>query len=376
MLRTFADCKTKAAFLAALGITEGPDLDEVGKILQTAHGAGAHAKRNVQEILFSLLATLVGLGITPDPVDEKTMWKNCAITAQQVIETFPLKESTRTGIFAHTPGNTWPDGFLEFVTTRANVDPSDKWCKDNGLNDASNDLKKLAFYGSKLLTTFKDTKQFINNHLNPIWAMLPDKIPSGVTQSTLVNWVRQQVWPVEAEVLARAWVYQDVTRRNKAAGITTKFNMNDHMTLLHDNIASRMFSDSWFPQCWLSFICFGQPSGDCRPCFMSGSVALAKNIQSLGAIRELGGLARQARRQIDGLVDADLTTPKRQKMNSPAEPGVVKQVNVNHNFTNTLDKYNVAKARYDLLKEIGSPEEIENAKRALLAEMDAIAPPK
>jgi hypothetical protein len=61
-------------------------------------------------------------------------------------------------------------------------------------------------------------------------------------------------------------------------------------------------------------------------------------------------------------------------MNSPAEPGVVKQVNVN--VTNTLDKYNVAKARYDLLKEIGSPEEIENAKRALLAEMDAIAPPK
>lgn len=305
------------------------------------------------------------------------MWKNCAISAQQVITTFPLKEATRTGIFAHTPGNTWPDGFLEFVTIRSNAVPSDKWCKDNSLNDAANEVKKLAFYGSKLLTIFKDTKQFINNHLNPIWGMLPDKIPSGVTLSTLHNWARQQVWPVEAEVLARAWVYQDVTRRNKAAGITTKFYMNDHIPLLNDNIASRIFPDSWFPQCWLSFIYFGQPSGDCRPCLMSGSVALAKNIQSLGAIRELGGLGRQARRQIDGLVDADLTTPKRQKMNSPAEPGVVKQVHVNFgNLTTAMDKYNVAKARYEMLKEIGSPEEIENAKRALLAEMDAIAPPR
>ena len=53
---------------------------KVGKILQTAHGTGgAIAKRNVNEIFFSLLATLVGLGITPDTVDEKTMWKNCAI---------------------------------------------------------------------------------------------------------------------------------------------------------------------------------------------------------------------------------------------------------------------------------------------------------
>ena len=131
---------------------------------------------------------------------------------------------------------------------------------------------------------------------------------------------------------------------------------------------------------------FGQPSGDCRPCFMSGSVALAKNIQSLGAIRELGSLGRQARRQIDGLVDADLTTPKRQEMNSPAEPGVVKQVHVNFGNLTTcntsttvttvtaMDKYNVAKARYEILKEIGSPEEIEHAERALLSEMDAIAP--
>ena len=57
MLRTFANCKTKADFLAALGITEGPDLDEVGKILQTAHGTGgAIAKRNVNERNLFLVA--------------------------------------------------------------------------------------------------------------------------------------------------------------------------------------------------------------------------------------------------------------------------------------------------------------------------------
>ena len=47
MLRTFANCKTKADFLAALGITEGPDLDEVGKILQTAHGIGGAIAGNI-----------------------------------------------------------------------------------------------------------------------------------------------------------------------------------------------------------------------------------------------------------------------------------------------------------------------------------------
>ena len=43
-------------------------------------------------------------------------------------------------------------------------------------------------------------------------------------------------------------------------------------------------------------------------------------------------------------------------------------------MTNLMDKVTAAKMRWELLKNIGSPEEIDNARRALLAEIKAVAP--
>ena len=105
--RSLANCKTIDEFLAALGIEQGPDLDEVSKILQGLHNlAGKKDKKQVYEVFFALLATIVGLGISAKHVDEKTMNKDYAIAALDIMRNFHMKGTTITGIFASTPGNT------------------------------------------------------------------------------------------------------------------------------------------------------------------------------------------------------------------------------------------------------------------------------
>ena len=324
-------------------------MDEVSKILQGLHNlAGKKDKKQVYEVFFALLATIVGLGISAKHVDEKTMNKDYAIAALDVMRNFHTKGTTITGIFARTPGNTWPDGFQEFLTARSNETPTTKWCADNNVANLPPDVHKLCFYGSKLLTCYKDTKQFINNTPNPAWGLLPKIIPSGVLKSSLYNWVRKSVWPTEATELAKASVRQKVARQMKSTGSTAKFNMSDHTEELATDIASRTFKDTWFPQCWLCFIYYGLPSNDPRPCFISGSVALAKTTETLTAIRDIGAFSRDTRRKIDSVVDS-LETPKRQKISSPVESGVVKQVQVNFgSITNVMDKVTAAKMRWEL----------------------------
>ena len=154
--------------------------------------------------------------------------------------------------------------------------------------------------------------------------------------------------PIEATELAKASVRQKVARQMKSTGSTAKFNMSDHTEELATDIASRTFKDTWFPQCWLCFIYYGLPSNDPRPCFISGSVALAKTTETLVAIRDIGAFSRDTRRKIDSVVDS-LETPKRQKISSPVESGVVKQVQVNFgSITNVMDKVTAAKMRWEL----------------------------
>ena len=79
-------------------------------------------------------------------------------------------------------------------------------------------------------------------------------------------------------------------------------------------------------------------------------MALAKTTETLVAIRDIGAFSRDTRRKIDSVVDS-LETPKRQKISSPVESGVVKQVQVNFGSittTNVMDKVTAAKMRWEL----------------------------
>jgi len=96
--RSFASCKTKDDYLKAFGIPEGPDKDEMCKLidgLNPSTSAG-HASSNnkIHACLFSLLATLTGLGVTNGPVTESELWRQYAIGSAHVMANFHTKEST------------------------------------------------------------------------------------------------------------------------------------------------------------------------------------------------------------------------------------------------------------------------------------------
>ena len=80
--RSFADCKTKADFLLALGIVEGPEMDETEKVL-AKHDLGKREKNERNAIFFSLLSTVVGLGVTTNATIENEMFLLFATGAQQ-----------------------------------------------------------------------------------------------------------------------------------------------------------------------------------------------------------------------------------------------------------------------------------------------------
>ena len=71
--RTFADCKTKADFLLALGIVEGPEMDETEKVLAKRE-LGKRDQNERNAIFFSLLSTVVGLGVTTNATTENEMF--------------------------------------------------------------------------------------------------------------------------------------------------------------------------------------------------------------------------------------------------------------------------------------------------------------
>jgi len=388
--RSFAGCKTKDDYLKAFGIPEGPDKDEMCKLTDGLNPStsAVHASSNnkIHACLFSLLATLTGLGVTNAAVTETELWRQFAIGASHVMANFHTKESTINGIFQNLPDNTWPTGFAEYVTKLSQMQPSALWCTQNSASTLIPTAQQLLFYGSKLSQAFKDNKTGINNTLNQLWNCLPAITPSGLTNSTKFNWVRKQAWPTEALIVAKASVRQIIGRemlRRKNEGLpTTKFNMNDHADLLATEMGKREYKDTWFPTCWLSFIYYGLPSGDSRACFISGSVALARTNTSLLINRNISGLGKEARRAIDSLQEPTTpVTPKRQKT-SPGES--TKQVQVTFSTvksTNSMDSLNAAKMRIDalkmkvdLLQQLGCPqEEIRRANMDLLAALDTLS---
>ena len=181
--------------MRALGIAEGPDMDEVSKVLMQKN-LGKREQNARNEIFFCLLGTIVGLNITNNATNENDMSLLFATGAHEAMQSYILKEYTTSVVFYSTENNAWPPSFVEFLSVRQAEEPSAKWCSDKGIADKTDSVKKLHYYGHRLLTSFKGCKTYISNVLNPIWNLLPT---SGVLQSSLFNWTRSKAIMINSQ---------------------------------------------------------------------------------------------------------------------------------------------------------------------------------
>lgn len=341
-------------------------MDETEKVLAKRE-LGKRDQNERNAIFFSLLSTVVGLGVTTNATTENEMFLLFATGATQAMESFHLKEYTTTVIFASTDHNTWPPGFVDFLSMKQADAPSDKWCVDRGIAEKSDNVKKLHYYGHRLLTSFKAAKTYICNVLNPIWNLLPAIVPSGVLQSTLFDWLRSRAWPSEATEMVKNTIRQ----KHKRMYPNAKYNQDNYAEEIADGISKCIFSPLWFPEHWLVFIYYGLPSKTPYPQFISGSVAIAKQVSELGSLRAISGIGKKVRRANDE-VENETRSPSTSKKSkgSDSEPSAKHHTHT-HTVTTSTDKVSLYKMKIDTLVALGaSAEKITEARLQLLEELE------
>lgn len=241
-------CKTPEAFLTILGVELVAESDEILLILDVYKD-----KKDKEKFPFfyNFVACLTALGISPNATTEQGLWELYGTGALEVLQNYPKKEHTRRVIFRNLHNKTWPEGFVEYMTQKYGEVPSADWCAKQRITDYSEERKKQIYFGSKMHTAFQTIKRHINNVLNPIWNTLPEVIPSGVTKSTLLYWLRSKAWPTEALELAKGSIRQKRFKQLKS----TKLEDFAEEVTIHAN--KRMFKPVWFPDSWLVFVYLG-----------------------------------------------------------------------------------------------------------------------
>jgi hypothetical protein len=226
------------------------------KVVNSAKGTKKE-RDIVFSIFFSFLSSLAGMNMTTtSTMASVEIFEQFGIAALNALQNAPNKEELRCSIFRSFPEKTWPSGFIEYVTSMHAMDPSPSWCAEKIISLYSGERQRLVFLGYKVRSAFDQTRRTINNQLNPIWNALPKTIPSGVSKSSLLLWVRKKHWPKQAYDAAVLAVRQRHTRECRG----TKYVAKDHTAEIEETASRKEFKDHWFPNSWLSFVFLGLPS--------------------------------------------------------------------------------------------------------------------
>lgn len=149
-------------------------------------------------------------------------------------------------------------GFVEYMKMMMEESPSNAWLKANRCRLASPEKLKIIYFGSRVLKAWEDSRRFINNVLNPIYKRVPETIPSGLQTADVMYWIRVQAWEAEAIERAKAAVRRQHSREQEGQANPKKFQLVEHMEVVHQKSKEMAFKENWFPKCWLVFIFHGK----------------------------------------------------------------------------------------------------------------------
>ena len=170
-------------------------------------------------------------------------------------------------------------------------------------------------------------------------------------------------------------VKNTIRQKHKRMHPNVKYNQDNYAEDIADGISKCIFSPLWFPEHWLVFIYYGLPSKTPYPHFISGSVAIAKQVSELGSLRAISGIGKQVRRAIDQVGNETRSPPTSKKSKgSDSEPSAKHHTHT-HTVTSTVttstDKVSLYKMKIDTLVALGaSAEKITEARLQLLEELE------
>jgi len=127
------------------------------------------------------------------------------------------------------------------------------------VKNATDVVKTHYCFGSKIWEEWKESKKYIQNHLNPNWSD-PSLLKSGYNISSLLQFVRESSFHFEANKDAKDNVRCYKKREKVRGNATWRDVKNVVYNDKYSNKMDKMKKEGWYPDCWFSFLAFGAPS--------------------------------------------------------------------------------------------------------------------
>jgi hypothetical protein len=252
--------------------------------------------------MFHYFAAIVGLSASTKTMSTTQLHEHFTMNATSILRTLPSQARFLNGIFASITGNTWPEGFVDYMTAMQGESPSNAWIKANRVRLTTSDKVNVLYFGSKLLKSWEESKRFINNVLNPIYKRVPSPIPSGLQSADVLYWTRVQAWEAEALERAKAAVRRQFCRDQEGREDPKKFQLVDHMEEVHRKSREMSFKENWFPKCWLVFVFHSLPAPHAERAFqlLSGISTDTPKRSLEEVVASSSAMNRRLGRQLDG----------------------------------------------------------------------------
>jgi hypothetical protein len=123
------------------------------------------SKAQIMEYMFYYYSAIVGLSASTNTMSTAQLHEHFSLNATSILRTLPNQARFLNGIFASITGNTWPEGFPEYIAAMQDESPSNAWIKSNRVRLTTPDKIKVIYFGSRVLKAWEEVKRFINNVL-------------------------------------------------------------------------------------------------------------------------------------------------------------------------------------------------------------------
>ena len=173
-------------------------------------------EKKLNESLFELLCCYVGNKIHEEGDVERRfdLLQTIAVSFNNLVRNFKLKDFMDQELFNYLPGNDWPQSFQGYITNIQNNEiPSTFYATKK------EDLRRIAAFGHKIWGSFLEVKQIITNKYHPHW-------------------------------------------NEEENGVNTKEML---FKKIYDDLLEK--ADIGFDTAWLSFLLLGKPSSQPLECF-------------------------------------------------------------------------------------------------------------
>ena len=271
-----------------------PELNEVEEFMKKLLN---HPLKTCRGIVFKNFWTLICctsgdyISTQGRQMSERDLFNTAANSFQEATNSLLKKSHLKESIFKYVsaPGSQasnsqYPEDFLQWVSeSKRSSKPSKPFKKKyasviekEDAADQENAIQAL-WYGHRIWETYKEAKKIILSRLNVLWIPLR----SGENIYSLYCSIRKTLYDNHADELAKVSIHQKYKPNKRAQNGIEKPSQTalqqqtkEVAKLRYDELVS---TKEWYPDCWLSFIALGAPSGSHQLVSLTSGFAKAVN---------------------------------------------------------------------------------------------------